>query len=174
MSLARQNYNEECEAAVNRQINLELYASYVYMSMAYHFDRDDVALPGFHKFFKKQSEEERGHAEMLMKYQNMRGGRIVLQDIKKPESDQWGSGLDAMTTALKLEKDVNTALLDLHRIAETNYDAQLDDFVEEELLDEQVRSIKQFADFVAQLTRAGPGLGEYLFDKETLQEMIKE
>ena len=29
----RQNYHEESEAAVNRQINLELYASYVYMSM---------------------------------------------------------------------------------------------------------------------------------------------
>ena len=49
---------------------------------AYYFDRDDVALPGFHKFFKKSSEEEREHAEKLMKYQNKRGGRIVLQDIK--------------------------------------------------------------------------------------------
>ena len=29
----RQNYHEESEAAVNRQINLELYASYVYQSM---------------------------------------------------------------------------------------------------------------------------------------------
>lgn len=33
MSLARQNYHEECEAGINKQINLELYASYVYMSM---------------------------------------------------------------------------------------------------------------------------------------------
>ena len=29
----RQNFHEECEAAINRQINLELYASYVYLSM---------------------------------------------------------------------------------------------------------------------------------------------
>ena len=29
----RQNYHSECEAAVNKQINLELYASYVYHSM---------------------------------------------------------------------------------------------------------------------------------------------
>lgn len=41
-----------------------------------------MALPGFHKFFKHASEEEREHAEKLMKYQNMRGGRIVLQDLK--------------------------------------------------------------------------------------------
>jgi len=33
MSLIRQNYAEENEAAINKQINMELYASYVYMSM---------------------------------------------------------------------------------------------------------------------------------------------
>lgn len=33
MSLCRQNYHEESEAGVNKQINLELYASYVYQSM---------------------------------------------------------------------------------------------------------------------------------------------
>merc|ERR1712218_148531 len=84
MSAIRQNYNEESEAAINKQINMELYASYVYMSMAYHFDRDDVALEGFHKFFKNQSDDEREHAQKLMKYQNMRGGRIVLRDVAAP------------------------------------------------------------------------------------------
>lgn len=29
----RQNFHEDCEAAINKQINLELYASYVYLSM---------------------------------------------------------------------------------------------------------------------------------------------
>ena len=32
---------------------------------AYHFDRDDVALPGFHKFMLKQSDEGRGHAQKV-------------------------------------------------------------------------------------------------------------
>ena len=49
---------------------------------AFYFDRDDVALKGFHKLFKDSSEEEREHAEKLMKYQNMRGGRVVLQPIQ--------------------------------------------------------------------------------------------
>ena len=48
---------------------------------AWYFDRDDVALKGFHKFFKKCSEEEREHAEKMMKYQNLRGGRVVYQPI---------------------------------------------------------------------------------------------
>ena len=32
-SQIRQNYHEECEALVNKQVNMELYASYVYTSM---------------------------------------------------------------------------------------------------------------------------------------------
>jgi len=34
MSQVKQNFAAECEAAINKQINLELYASYVYQSMA--------------------------------------------------------------------------------------------------------------------------------------------
>jgi ferritin heavy chain len=164
----RQNYHEEVEAGVNKQINLELYASYVYQSMAWYFDRDDVALKGFHKFFKKASEEERQHAEKFMDYQNKRGGRIVLADIKKPEKDEYCSGLEAMQDALSLEKNVNKCLLDLHKIGGTHSDAQFCDFLESEYLSEQVESIKQLSDYVTQLKHVGPGLGEYLFDKETL------
>lgn len=32
-SQVRQNYHQDCEDAVNKQINLELYSSYVYLSM---------------------------------------------------------------------------------------------------------------------------------------------
>lgn len=161
----RQNYNEESEAAVNRQINLELYASYVYQSMSYYFDRDDVALKGFAKFFKESSDEEREHGEKLMKLQNTRGGRIVLQDIKKPERDEWGTGLEAMQSALALEKSVNQSLLDLHAIADNHKDYQLADYIEGHYLQEQVESIKQLSDYVTNLKRVGPGLGEYQFDK---------
>ncbi|KAF0302043.1 Soma ferritin [Amphibalanus amphitrite] len=90
VSQCRQNYHEDSEAGVNKQINMELFASYTYMSMASYFDRDDVAFPGFHAYFKKQSDEEREHAEKLMKFQNQRGGRVLLQPIMKPAQDQWG------------------------------------------------------------------------------------
>jgi len=163
----RQNYHAECEAGINKQINLELYASYVYSSMAWHFDRDDVALHGFHKFFKKQSEEEREHANKLMKYQNSRGGRVVLQNIQKPERDDWGTGLEAMQAALALEKNVNQTLLDLSGLAANHNDPQMADFLDH-YLEEQVESIKQLSDYVTNLKRVGPGLGEYMFDKETL------
>ncbi|XP_069056948.1 ferritin heavy chain B isoform X1 [Pleurodeles waltl] len=172
-SQVRQNYNRECEAAINRMINTELYASYVYLSMSYYFDRDDVALSHVAKFFKEQSHEEREHAEKFIKYQNKRGGRVVLQDVKKPDRDEWSNTLEAMQAALQLEKTVNQALLDLHKLATDKVDPHLCDFLESEYLEEQVKAIKQLGDYIANLKRLGVpqnGMGEYLFDKHTLGE----
>jgi len=145
---------------------MELYASYVYQSMSYYFDRDDIALKGFAKFFKESSDEEREHAEKFMKYQNKRGGRVVLQPIQKPDRDEWGSGLEAMEAALALEKTVNQSLLDLHKVADSHGDAQMCDFIESEYLEEQVNAIKEISDRITNLKRVGGGLGEWHFDKE--------
>jgi len=166
-SQVRQNYHEECEASINKQINMELYASYVYMSMSYYFDRDDIALPGMKKFFKESSDEEREHAEKLMKYQNQRGGRIVLQAVSAPCQQEWGNAHDALQAALDLEKQVNKSLLDLHAIASKNNDPHLTKLLEDEYLEEQVESIKKLGDMITRLKRAGTsGLGEFMFDKE--------
>ena len=169
----RQNYHQECEAAINRQINMELYASYVYISMYAFFDRDDVALKNFAKFFKHQSHEEREHAEKLMKFQNQRGGRVILQDVSKPDRDEWSNGLEAMRCALHLEKTVNQSLLDLHKLASDKADAHMCDFLESHYLNEQVEAIKKLGDFITNLVRLGApqnGMAEYLFDKHTLEE----
>ncbi|NXI67236.1 FRIH protein, partial [Anseranas semipalmata] len=126
-----QNYHQDCKATINRQINLELYASCMYFSMSYYFNRDDVALKNFAKYFLHQSHEECEHAEKLMKLQNQRGGCIFLQDIKKPDRDDWDSGLlTAMECALHLEKNVNQSLLELHKLATEKNDPPLCDFTE--------------------------------------------
>lgn len=168
LSQARQNYHEQSEAGVNKQINLKLYASYVYQSMAYHFDRDDIALKGFHKFFSDLSEERREHGEKLMKFQNQRGGRVMLQNIQKPDRDQWGSGLESMQTALAIEKNVNQAVLDLYKVAEDQGDAQMADFIQGQFMHHYAGKIKIISDHISNLKRVGPGLGEYMFDKESL------
>jgi ferritin heavy chain len=165
-NLVRYNYHEDNEGLINRQINLELYASYVYMAMAHHFDRADVALKGHHEFFEKMSKEEREHAEKLMEYQNKRGGTIVLLDIKKPGQQSWGSPLEAHEMALQLEKDVYQALLELHASATKLADPHLTDYLEGEFIEEQVKSINEYVHYITNLRRVGPGIGEYIFDKD--------
>jgi len=168
-SQCRQNYHEESEAFINKQINMELYASYVYQTMCFHFQRDDIALPGYAAFYKKASDEEREHAEKFMKYQNSRGGRLVFQAINAPAKIEWDSGLQSLKDALTLEKKVNQSLLELHKAADSHNDAHLTDFLEGEFLTEQVDAIKELGDFITRATRAGEkGLGEHLFDKDTM------
>ncbi|KAL8152352.1 hypothetical protein V2J09_010112 [Rumex salicifolius] len=173
-SLARQKYTDECEAAINEQINVEYNVSYVYHSLFAYFDRDNIALRGLAKFFKESSEEEREHAEKLMKYQNMRGGRVKLYSMVMPPSEfehtEKGDALHAMQLALSLEKLTNEKLLNLHSVAEKNNDVQLQEFVEGEFLTEQVEAIKKIAEYVAQLRLVGKGHGVWHFDQMLLQE----
>jgi len=136
--------------------------------MAYYFERHDVALPGFHKFFKKNSDEEREHAQKFIKFQNERGGAVKMSNIQAPERDNWSSGLDALQKALELEKNVNQSLLDLHGVANSHNDPQMCDFIENHFLTEQTEAIKQLGEYITQLKRCGGGLGEYLFDKHTM------
>jgi len=165
-SKIRQNFHEDSEALINKQINMEFYASYVYLSMSSWFSQVDQALPGFAKYFGKASEEERAHGTKLMEYQAKRGGKVVFQDIAKPTTMEWGSPLDALQAALELEKTVNESLLNLHTKAGSNGDAHLCDFLETHYLDEQVEGIKEIGDMITKLKRAGDGLGTYLFDKD--------
>ncbi|KAL6146252.1 hypothetical protein ACLB2K_056935 [Fragaria x ananassa] len=172
VSLARQGFADECEAAINEQINVEYNVSYVYHAMFAYFDRDNVALKGLAKFFKESSEEEREHAEKLMEYQNVRGGRVKLHSIINPPSEfehaEKGDALYAMELALSLEKLTNEKLLNLHRVAQENNDVQLTDFIESEFLTEQVEAIKKIAEYVTQLRMVGKGHGVWHFDQELL------
>ena len=80
------------------------------MFQGYFFHREDQALHGFSKFFRKNSDEEREHAQKLMDYQNHRGGTILLKDVEKPKKENWNSILEAVEDALALEKAVNKVI----------------------------------------------------------------
>lgn len=146
--------------------------SYVYHALHAYFDRDNVALPGFAKFFKEASDEEREHAHKLVSYQNERGGRVRLAPLAAPETEfthpEKGDALYAMELALAMEKLNFAKLRELHSACDAAGDAAAADFVEGELLAEQTESVRRVAGMVAQLRRVGPGLGVFEFDR-TLQ-----
>merc|ERR1712233_56456 len=174
VSKIRQNYHEDCEALINKQINMEFYASYVYLSLSSYFNRDDQALHGFAAHFKTESGEERAHGMKLMEYQTKRGGRVVFQDIAKPTTMEWGTPLEAMEAVFELEKTVNQSLLDLHKVAGDKGDGPLCAFLESEYLGEQVEGIKAIGDLITKMKRAGDGLGLHLIDKEMGSEIQQQ
>ncbi|EOY34587.1 Ferritin 4 [Theobroma cacao] len=175
-SLARHKYTGQCETAINEQINVEYSVSYVYHAMYAYFDRDNVALKGFARFFKDSSVEERQHAEKLMEYQNKRGGKVQLQSMLMPLSEfdhaEKGDALYAMELALSLEKLNNEKLLNLHKMANEVNDVHLADFVETEFLTEQVESIKKLSEYVSQLRRVGRGHGVWHFDQMLSHDLL--
>ena len=66
---------------------MEYNISYLYHSLHSFFARDNVALPGFAKYFDDASTEEREHARKLMYVQSVRGGRVKLLSIGMPEME---------------------------------------------------------------------------------------
>merc|ERR1712066_233141 len=165
-SQIRQNYHEECEALVNRQVNMELYTSYVYLSLATYFTRDDLALTGFADFFTKTSAYEWHHGAALMKYQTMRGGRVVLQDITKPTTIEWGTPLEALVHVLDLQKKMTDSLLELQAKAMAKADFHLVTFVQEKFLNYHANFVKIIGDFVTKTKRVGDGLGIHMIDTD--------
>ncbi|OBS74673.1 hypothetical protein A6R68_14795 [Neotoma lepida] len=166
MSKVRQNYSTEVEAAVNRLVNLHLWASYTYLSLGYYFDQDDVALEGVGHFFRELAEEKRKGAERLLRMRGV-GGVVLFQDVQKPSQDEWGKSQEAMEAALALEKNLNQALWDLHSLASARTDPHLCDFLENHFLDEEVKLIKKMGNLhrvagpqPVQTSGPQPSLGE--------------
>lgn len=163
--------HNQCLVGLQRQIDEEMHASLTYLSMAAHFDNNDVARKGFSKFFSDNSKEEREHAEKFIEYINKRGGKVATFDIKMPTKDTWQSGLEALEDALNLEKRVNNKLYHLHDLAEKAcIDPHLMDFLEGEFLNEQVESIDMLSRYISKLRAMDSGMGEYFIDRELLEK----
>ncbi|XP_027991358.2 histone H2B type 2-K1 [Eptesicus fuscus] len=57
-SLSRQCSSTEVKAAVNRLVNLHLWASYTYLSLSFYLDHHNVALEGMGHFLRKLAEKK--------------------------------------------------------------------------------------------------------------------
>ena len=60
---------------LNKQLNEELYSSYLYLAMSAYFHGE--GLDGFAHWLKLQSQEETAHAMRIFGYINDRGGDAV-------------------------------------------------------------------------------------------------
>jgi ferritin len=74
--------SKKMEKALNEQIALEGYASFLYLSMASWCDRE--GMEGCSKFFHRQSEEEKTHMLRLFYYISEVDGHALTPAIEQP------------------------------------------------------------------------------------------
>jgi len=151
----RQNWSQNCEDELNKQIAREYQASLSYHSISCYFNRDNVGIQSLVDYFNKASLEEREHANNLMNYQNQRGGVVKLGSIvpltfelEKPNDIR-----DAFKLALEMEKEINQHLLNLHQVADNENDPQFCDYLEGNYLKEQVEAISEISKIISVLER---------------------
>jgi len=111
--------NEKMNAALNKQVNEELYSAYLYLSMQAYFHQ--LNLPGFVNWLNIQVQEEMAHARGLYEYIQERGGEIVLDTIKKPDL-KWNSPLQAFEDVLKHEMYITSKISELADVADETKD----------------------------------------------------
>jgi ferritin len=148
--------SEKLSEAINDQINFELYSGYIYLSMASYFEEEN--LEGMAKWMKLQASEEYEHAMRFWNHIVNRGGKVVLKDIKGPDTE-WESALDAWNTAYEHEKVVSKRIFEIGDLAEEEGDKAAlpmlqwfyDEQIEEE---EQTMRVRDILEMIGDSTNA--------------------
>lgn len=143
------------EEALNKQLNEETYSAYLYWSMAAYFH--SIALDGFANWMRVQALEELTHAEKFYNYINDRGGRVLLQEIKGPDTE-WESPLAAFEAALEHERHISARIDDLVNLAIEERDHSTNNFLQW-FVAEQVEEESTADDIVQRLKLIGDNKG---------------
>lgn len=142
---------EDLHGAFNSHLQRELYAAYLYLSMAAYFE--DANLPGFTAWMKMQAKEEFEHAMKFWGHLYDRGSRVTLLAIEKPPAN-WTSPLDAVQDALEHERQVTRQIHDLYGRAKDEKDYAAEAFLQSFVV-EQVEEERSAASIVDTLKKVG-------------------
>ena len=155
--------NKKVEAALNSQINAELYSAYIYLAMA--ADLEDKNLPGAANWMKVQYQEELFHAQKIFDYVNERQGRVVLEAIEKPPA-KWKSIIDCFEAAYKHELYISGRINDLVEISRKEKDNATYNMLQW-FVAEQVEEESSVDEIVQKLKLVGDhGHGIFMVDRE--------
>jgi len=156
-------FEQKMEDALNQQVNAELWAGYLYLSVS--CDLDDKGYEGIANWFYIQAKEEVKHAERIMKFIKERGGKVQLMPIAAVKQE-WVSPLEAFEDSLKQEQVVTKMIYGLLEMA-----IELKDYATQNLMkwfvDEQVEEEENPRKIIEKLKRieANPA-GLYAIDKQ--------
>ena len=139
------------EEAFNRQINAELYSSYLYISMAAYFESANLA--GMAGWMRVQAQEEMMHALKFFDFINERDGRVLLAPIDGPETE-WASPVAVFEQALAHERKVTGLINGLVDLAIAQSDHASNTFLQW-FVTEQVEEESNAKSIVDKLKLAG-------------------
>jgi len=150
--------DQTIQEALNRHINEEFYASYLYLSMSAYCESED--LPGFAHWMRIQSQEEYAHAMNLFDFVQDRQGRVTLFPIEQP-TVEFGSVLDVMEATLAHEREVSRLINGLYELAsqQSDYPTQVH---LQAFITEQIEEEKTAADIIAKLRMIGEDFSSLL------------
>jgi ferritin len=158
-------------AAINEQINAELWSAYLYLSMS--MDAEAKGLKGVANWFYVQWLEEQDHARILMNYLNSRDAKVELKPIKAVNTE-WGSVLDMFLQTLEHEKVVTSMINNLAAIAAEDKDFASSNmlvwFIDEQVEEEESAREKIFAVESVE----GNKYGMYQLDKELASRVYSQ
>ncbi len=161
--------NEKMQDALNKQINAELYSSYLYLSMSANFN--SVNLNGFANWMRVQAQEELVHAMKFYDYITERGGRVILRPVEGPTSD-WASPLAAFEDAYRHEQKVTGLINDLVELAVAERDHATNIFLQW-FVSEQVEEEASADEVVQKLKLVGDAShGLFMLDRELGQRVF--
>ncbi|MBN2294957.1 MAG: ferritin [Pirellulales bacterium] len=153
----------EIQDAINKQINAELFSSYLYLSMSSYFESKD--LPGMASWMRVQAQEEVGHAMKFFDFVNERRGRVILAGIGTPKTD-WASPLEAFEDAFKHECGISARIDSLVDIANEHKDHATATFLQW-FVTEQVEEEASVDAIAAKLRMFGEhSMGLVMLDRE--------
>jgi len=157
------NITKKLQDAINKQINAEMYSSYLYLSMSAYLENE--GLPGFASWMRLQADEETVHAMKFFDYVNERGGRVTLEAIEKPPAE-WSSPLAVFEETLAHEQKVTSLINDLVTLAKAENDYASESFLKW-YVDEQVEEEASASEILDLLKRTGDsGHGLLLIDRQ--------
>jgi ferritin len=155
--------------AFNKQLNAELYSSYLYLSMSAYFE--SVNLLGCANWMRCQAQEELVHAMKFYTYITGRGGIVLLTTIDGPPTG-WSSPVRAFEDAYKHEQKVTGLINGLVDMTLEEKDHASNAFLQW-FVTEQVEEEASANDVVQKLNLAGDqGGGLFLVDRELAQRVF--
>jgi ferritin len=159
--------SQELFDAITAQAQVELSAHVLYLQAAYWFE--DRKLTGFAKHLKHEAASEHEHFRKLLDYAVLRGRQSEVAVPTVQSGKTWANEVEAAREVLATEENNYQCLMALTGLARRHNDYDLERFVQDELLKEQVKSVFETQRFVRQVegVSATPGLIWWLDERQS-------